>query len=234
MIVRVAVIGPAKDFFAVLKENLLGIYSAMDWLEFDNGFEFISHCLNAKKLPDIVFTEMFLLKIDGSAVADYLSTYFPDIRVVFVVYEIDSEIISNVSEAGAVGVVTRSDASIVFKIPNFGDEIFRVKKTTLRDIASLHSIFHQNLRDYRNAIFGKYGITKRESLFLLLNATGLEYGEIAKLMFISKKTVDNMFNSVAKKLGVQNRHNLTLFCIKMKLAKFSTVKTVAMKNILYH
>ncbi len=71
-------------------------------------------------------------------------------------------------------------------------------------------------------------------MFLLLNATGLEYEKIATLMFISKKTVDNLFNSVAKKIGVQNRHNLTLFCIKMRLARFATVKEPTAQQIAYH
>ncbi len=224
IIKRVAVIGPDKEFFSVVKENILGFYPEMCWLEFDNGFEIISYCLNNKELPEIVFTEMFLFKIDGITLIDYLSTYLPDIGVVCVVDELDGNVISNVSEVGAVGLMNKSDASILFKIIHSNDDVCSIMKTTLNDIASIHAAVHKDLFHYRDTIFLKYGITKRESLFLLLNATGLEYGEIATLMFISRKTVDNMFNSVAKKFVVQNRHNLTLFCIRMRLAKLSTVK----------
>lgn len=234
MVKTVAVIGLDKGFFSVLKEKVLGLYPEMRWLEFDNGFEIINYCLNNKELPEIIFTEMFLLKIDGITLTDYLSTYLPDIGVVCVVDELDGNVISNVSEVGAVGLMNKSDANMLFKIIQSDDDVFRIMKTTLNDIASIHPAVHKDLVHYRNTIFEKYGITKRESLFLLLNATGLEYGEIATLMFISRKTVDNLFNSVAKKFGIQNRHNLTLFCIRMKLAKFSTVKTATTRNIVFH
>lgn len=231
---RVAVIGPDKEFFSDVKKNVLGFYPGICWFEFDNGFEFITHCLNTKELPEIVFTEMFLFKIDGIAVTDYLRTYLPEIGVVCVVDELEDNVISNVSEVGAAGLMNKSDASRLFKITYSNDDVCHILKTTLNDIASIHPAAYKNLFHYRDTIFKKYGITKRESLFLLLNATGLDYGEIATLMFISRKTVDNLFNSVAKKFGVQNRHNLTLFCIRMRLTKFSTVKTDTDRNIVYH
>ena len=226
MIVRVAVIGPAKDFFAVLKENLCSIYPAMSWLEFDDGFEFISYCLTCKELPNIDFVEALLLKIDGTTVSDYLSSYFPEICVICVVEEIDSYVISNLSEVGVTGVINRSDANALFKIIDPNTNPYRIVQTSLSDIGSIRCPSHNTLVYYRATIFEKYGITKRESLFLLLNATGLEYGEIAKLMFISRKTVDNLFHSVAKKFGVHNRHNLTLFCFRMRLTKISMVKNI--------
>lgn len=233
MFKKLAVVGTNKEYFSVVKENILGFYPEMCWLEFDNGFEIINYCHTSKELPKIIFTELFLSKIDGITLTDYLSTYFRNIWVVCVVDELNGNVISDVSEVGAVGLMNKSDASMLFKISHSNDDIFRITKISLYDIASIHPTVYNNLRNYRNTIFEKYGITKRESLFLLLNATGLEYAEIATLMFISRKTVDNLFNSVAKKFGVQNRHNLTLFCIKMRLAKFSTVKTATTLNIAY-
>lgn len=234
MVNKVAVIGPDKEFFSIVKGKLLGLYPEISWLEFDNGFEIISYCLNNKELPEVVFTEMFLFKIDGITLTDYLSTYFPDILIVCVIDELDGNVISNASEVGALGLMNKSDPGILFKIIYSNDDVCRIMKIALNDIASIHPADHKDLFSYRNTIFEKYGITKRESLFLLLNATGLEYYEIATLMFISRKTVDNLFNSVAKKVGVQNRHNLTLFCIRMRLVRFSTVKTAKRQNIVYH
>lgn len=223
MVKRVAVIGTDKEFFSIVKDAMLGLHPEICWLEFENGFEIINYCLNNKELPEIVFTEMFLLKIDGITLLDYLSTYFPEILVVGVVEELSSDIISNVSEIGAAGLIKKSDAHVFFKIID-SENGCRIMKTILNDITFVYSAPSRKLLQYRITIFEKYGITKRESLFLLLNATGLDYIEIAKLMFISRKTVDNLFNSVAKKFGVQNRLNLTLFCIRMKLAKMLTAK----------
>lgn len=234
MVKRVALVGPDKGFFAAVKKNLLAFYPEVCWLEFDNGFDIINHCLTQKELPEIVFTEMFLLKIDGISVTDYLSNYLPSIRVVCVVDELDQNVISAVSEVGAVALMDKPDVESLYRIICPEDNLCHVSRTTLQDIGSIHPAANKGLFHYRNSIFEKHGITKRESVFLLLNATGLEYGEIAALMFISKKTVDNLFNSVARKVGVQNRHNLTLFCIRMRLAKFSTVKTSSVQTIAYH
>ncbi|HCL04970.1 MAG TPA: hypothetical protein DHW64_02950 [Chitinophagaceae bacterium] len=231
---RIALVGADKDFFTIVKKNLLGVYPNVYWLEFNNGFEIINYCLSSKELPEIVITEMILFKIDGIIVTDYLSTYLPDIRVVCVVDELDGNLINNVAEVGAVGLINKPDPNILLKILYSNDDTYRIMNTTLNDIDLTHSTIYKSLFHYRNTFFEKYGITKRESLFILLNATGLEYGEIAALMFIARKTVENLFNSVARKFGIQNRHNLTLFCIRMGLTKFSIIKADTSRKVIYH
>lgn len=231
---RIALVGADKDFFTIVKKNLLGAYPSIYWIEFNNGFEIINYCLTSKDLPEIIITEMFLFKIDGIVVTDYLSTYLPDIAVVCVADEIDGNLINNASEVGVVGLINKSDPCTLLKIVYSNDDTYRIIKTTLNDITSALSTIHKNLFEYRNTFFEKYGITKRESLFILFNATGLEYGEIAALMFIARKTVENLFNSVARKFGVQNRHNLTLFCMRMGLTKFSIIKADTSRKVIYH
>lgn len=233
MIKRAAAIGLDKAYFSTVRKNMLEFYPEISWMEFDNGFEIIKYCLTNNELPEVVFTEMFLFKIDGITLTDYLSTYLPGISVVCVVDELDDHVINNISEVGATRLMKKPDASLVFKIVYSNDHFCSIIKACLNDIVSIHHAPNKNLFHYRNTVFEKYGITKRESLFLLLNATGLEYGEIAALMFISRKTVDNLFNNVAKKISVQNRHNLTLFCIRMGLTILPTVKTDTLRNIAY-
>lgn len=43
--------------------------------------------------------------------------------------------------------------------------------------------------------------------------------KIAKLMFVERKTIDNVSANVAKKVNVKNRQNLTLFSIRNSLIK---------------
>lgn len=234
MFKRVAFVGTDKAFFTFAKKNLLGFCPDVSWLEFDNGYEIINYCLNSKELPEIVFTEMLLLKIDGIIVTDYLTTYFPYIGVICVTDELDNQIIKNVAEVGALGLINKSAPTMLLKFINTNDDICSIIKTSVKNICPINAATPKGLFHYRYTIFKKYRITKRESLFLLLNATGLEYGEIAALMFISRKTVENMFNSVAKKFGVQNRHNLTLVCIRMRLTKFSIINTYKAQNLIHH
>nr|WP_294991343.1 LuxR C-terminal-related transcriptional regulator [uncultured Sediminibacterium sp.] len=230
MFKKVAIVGPDKAFFSDVKENIFRINDQKCWLEFDNGYEIITYCLNNKELPDIVFVEMLPFKIDGIIVTDYLKTYLPEICVVCVFTELQGNIIRDVADVGAVGLMTKSDAAMLFKIVKSDSNGCGILKTSVNDIASIQATLHLEYFKYRDETFKKCGITKREALFLFLNSTGLEYGEIAALMFISRKTVDNLFNSVAKKVGVQDRHNLTLFCIRMGLTRFLNLKPVLSKT----
>lgn len=234
MINKVAVIGHDKTFFSLIEKNLLRIYPKIVCLEFNDGLEVITYCLRNKELPELIFTELFLDKIDGIALTDYISIYLPGIRVVCVVDEFDDNLIGNMAEVGVMALMSKSGTGRLFRIMHSNDGIYRIVNVDLNEIASLAPADRKALRYYRNAVFEKYGITKRESLFVLLNATGLDYSEIAMIMFISRKTVDNLFNSVARKFGVQNRHNLTLFCIRMRLTKFSTVNAINTQNMFYH
>lgn len=229
MVKRAAFVGSDHESFSALRKNVFAFYPRISWLEFENGFEIILYCLTHKELPEIVFTEMLLSKIDGIVLTDYLNTCFPDMTVVCVVDEPEADLISYIAEVGAAGLVNKSDFGKFYKIIYENSNACHLAESGLKNIISENDKLNFPLLHYRNTVCKRYGITNRESLFLLFNATGLEYSEIALLMFVSKKTVDNLFYSVARKIGVDNRHNLTLFCMRMKLIRFSTVKAPTIK-----
>jgi DNA-binding NarL/FixJ family response regulator len=234
MIKRIAVVGSDKQCLSAIRLQVLKFYSETICLEFEDGFDFIKYCLYSKYLPEIVFLEMFLFKIDGVALTDYLTEYLPNIRVVAVGDQLNSYAISHIAEVGAIGYICKLDVSSIFKIDVSNDNNNRLIRGSFQDVSTLSYTTHKGRHNHKNAIFAKYQITKREALFFSLNATGLEYSEIATLMFISRKTVDNLFNSVAKKIGVQNRHNLTLFCLRIGLAKFATLPPFTGPNLIFN
>lgn len=71
-----------------------------------------------------------------------------------------------------------------------------------------------------------FHLTKRESLIVALNATGIETAEIAKLMFIERKTAENLFANASKKMSVKNRLDLALAALRVGLVKIARLSEV--------
>jgi DNA-binding NarL/FixJ family response regulator len=145
----------------------------------------------------------------------------------------DSRTVDAAAAVGTKGLICKSDICTFFSIKHAGPDKYYPDTTTIKGLTESFCTVPTELFKHKQAIFTKYGITKRESMFLLLNAMGLDYREIAEIMFISVKTVDNLFNRVSKKLGTLNRHALTLFCIRMGLVKVATVQTGTPLNVGY-
>ena len=83
--------------------------------------------------------------------------------------ELDNNIVSDVTEVGAMGLLTKSNPSFFLKIIYSNDGIYNIKNTTLNEIAPTSAAVSNGLFQYRNILFKNKGITKRESLFLLLS-----------------------------------------------------------------
>jgi DNA-binding NarL/FixJ family response regulator len=134
MINKVAVIGHDKIFFSLLEKNLLRINPEMVCLEFNDGLETITYCLRNKELPELIFTELFLNKIDGITLTDYISVYLPGIRVVCVVDEFDDSLVGNMAEVGAVALMSKSDVGRLFRIMPSNDGIYRIVNADLNEM----------------------------------------------------------------------------------------------------
>jgi DNA-binding CsgD family transcriptional regulator len=60
----------------------------------------------------------------------------------------------------------------------------------------------------------RFGLSENEITFLRLASTDMTYKEIATLMKISPRTVDNYRDSLFIKLNVKSRVGLAIFAIK--------------------
>jgi DNA-binding NarL/FixJ family response regulator len=64
---------------------------------------------------------------------------------------------------------------------------------------------------------GEPGLTQRENEILRLVAKGYPYGEIAKELFISTKTVQNHVHNIVTKLHLRGRYELMRYAIQRGL-----------------
>jgi DNA-binding NarL/FixJ family response regulator len=191
-----------------------------------DGLELLN-CLNTQKqLPDVLLVDINMPRIDGVTLTDFLTDNFPAIRVVGVSTYAEQDTINDMFECGAWGYVLK---------PHIESCLVPAIKAVLRDEVYLSLIPKINFtcemraaliakRAEKKALTKNLGITKREHTFISLNATGLEYSEIANLMFVERKTLDRFFANISKKIEVKNRHNLALYSLRhglVKIARYS-------------
>jgi DNA-binding CsgD family transcriptional regulator len=71
--------------------------------------------------------------------------------------------------------------------------------------------------DSEIAILAK--LTDKELIFLKLACSEKTYGEIAKEMFLSERTIDGYRDSIFKKLNITSRVGMVLYAVKNGLVK---------------
>lgn len=182
---------------------------------FPSPFSAIEYCSSSKILPDFLILDFDLLEFDCLLSTEYLSEQFPFIRVVVPLTPAVHTNLSQLLKAGVWGLL--ADSSELAKL-NTKYIKRNIAFGELFSIGIVDSTFYDNRKKEIAGIRKKLGITKREATFISLNATGIEYSDIAKLMFVERKTVDNLFTNVSRKLGIKNRLNLTLYSIRVGLA----------------
>lgn len=201
-----------KISYLLRKESWLNVV-----VEALDGYALIDYC-NTKSVPDILLVDVNMLKMDGVAVASYLYDHYPQIKVIGVSTYTDREIVEDMLAVGAWGYVTKLNLGcLIDAIRSVVNNTVYIDPFTQVDGSVRESLMLE--RKEQKAANTQLHITKREATFITLNATGLEYAEIAKLMFVERKTIDNVFANVAKKINIKNRQNLTLFSIRNSLIK---------------
>lgn len=191
------------------------------WMVADSGFDFLIQLSQEKRLPDIAFINVNLLLIDGIALTHYIHQHYPSIKVIGFSNEHSEEIIRQVLYAGASGFVIRSNlktlmihaAEMVIDNGIYLDEQINLGKDFANRILSIHKKINTQKNDF--------GLTEREKTFVILNATALSYDQIARIMFIERKSLDTYFDRVSKKLNITSRQALAIFSIQNRLAKIA-------------
>jgi DNA-binding NarL/FixJ family response regulator len=189
--------------------NLFPNYEVI--LDAANGKDFIRQ-LHPDRLPDIVLLDIVMPEMDGYAVAGWIKTQYPDIRVLALsTMESESAIIRMI-RAGARGYLLKDAEPAELKYAF--DEVLtlgyyyneHVSRTIIRSVTG---------PDVSDASVNPWsGLTDRELQFLKLACSERTYYEIAKEMFVSERTVDGYRDSLFRKLSVTSRVGLVLYAIR--------------------
>ena len=162
--------------------------------------------------PDVILMDIAMPLLNGLDATRQIVSDHPDARVlVLTMYESD-EYIEQMLEAGAVGYVLKKVAS---------SELAFAIRSVQRDGSFLYpSITKRILEDYlRRAQSGQDkqtldGLTDREREILQLVAEGHTNKDVAEMLSLSIRTVQNHRAHLMEKLGIHDRSELVKYAIK--------------------
>ena len=170
-----------------------------------------------ESLPDVVLLDVHLPGGGGQAVVTALKPH-PEVRFLALSASDAPEDVIAVVRAGARGYVTKtiSGAELVDAIRRVaaGDAVF-----SPRLAGFVLDAFATTAPEGRPSFDPELDqLTPREREVLRLIARGYTYKEIAKVLFISTKTVETHVSSVLRKLQLSTRHQLARWATERRLA----------------
>ncbi len=218
--------------FAVADNKIESLEKTIAWFEkhypnskclfADNGQTLLRQLQKEKKYPDIIFMDMCMPVMDGCSTTFYLKMYHPAIKVIGFSTITDYEMIRQAFISGVDGFMWKNEVSLVLQhaitqVVNsqyYLDSRFskKIDDDLFKKIINHKNQFWQRKNTDENILNIK--ITNRERQFLILITSAMSYKEIAELMCISLKPVENLAQRLFKKTGVNNIKDLVLFALK--------------------
>lgn len=178
--------------------------------EAGNGLETLEKI--KKQRPDIIFMDIDMPVMNGMEATRQIKKKFPGIKIIVLTMLNDKALIKQMLNAGASGFVLKNAAKkeiidSVHKVMN--GEIFLSAEISLTMIKpSLADVLEKP--DYLPVSV----LSEREIEILTLIAKGSTSNDIAKKLFISKRTADTHRNNIMNKLEIRNISNLIKYAIK--------------------
>lgn len=174
---------------------------------FKNGAELVDKFTSGLDMPDIILLDVNMPIMNGIATMKWLKKYKPTAKVITISMEDDEKIIISMIRNGAKGYLLKDTEPVILK--------------TALDTVLKKGYFHTELvtTSLMHALDNDKTATKielkdREIELLKLVCEEKTYKEIADLMFLSPKTIDNYRQDLFVKLGVKNRIGMVIYAVK--------------------
>jgi DNA-binding NarL/FixJ family response regulator len=163
-----------------------------------------------KSIPDLILLDVNMPLMNGYKTMEWLSKEYPEVKVLALSVDDDEQIILGMLSRGANGYLLKDIH------PN-------ALKTALNEVIEkgyYHSekVAHTLLKSLKSKKeIPTVKLEEHELKFLQLSCSELTYAEIAALMFLSPKTIDNYRSKLFKRFQVKNRVGLVIFSLKNNL-----------------
>jgi DNA-binding NarL/FixJ family response regulator len=165
--------------------------------------------------PELVVMDVALPRLGGIEATRRILKFAPQTKVIMLTIHDEPQFVYKALEAGAKGFLVK-EAPL--------EELIAAIKAVLRGERYLSSNFPKGIMEsyVKMAKRGKRAdefslLTRREREILQYIAEGATSPEIAKMLYISKKTVENHRANIMKKLNIHDTAGLVRYAIKIKL-----------------
>jgi DNA-binding NarL/FixJ family response regulator len=203
------------DDHTIVRQGLVGILKSSDDVEVvgeaGDGAEAVEKSLKLK--PDVVVLDVSMPHLSGLEAARRIREALPGTRVLVLTMHDDEEYVLKMVRAGASGYLLKDSAASELIA---GIRALRAGKVYFGPHASRAlAEAYQSDRPMPEDPFER--LTDREREIFQLVVEGKTNAQIADMLFISPKTVDNHRTRMMEKLGVHGTAELVRFAAKHKL-----------------
>jgi DNA-binding NarL/FixJ family response regulator len=193
-------------------------------LNLDNRFEIIAEAENGDNLlkllefvkPDLILMDINMPILNGIDATSFIATHFNDIKVIALTMNDERSSIMEMMDAGANGYILKSaDKEEIMKAITTvlnGDDYYckRVESSIINLIETKGST-----KNYRNLV----SFNDKEIKIINFLCEELNSDEIAKEMYLSKKTIDGIRIKIKNELDVRNSIGIVKYAIRNGLYK---------------
>lgn len=181
-------------------------------IEVTSGYEVISE--SEKSIPDIILLDIEIPGINGIDVSKILLKKYPSLKIIFLTMYNDEEILTEAIENGILGYVLKENSS---------EEIINCIKTVLKGNKYFSAQLSEKLvkkleskhkRDEISLMLDKLSISEKRIIKLISENNTSK--EIAEILFITPKTVENHRKNICDKLGLSGSHKLLKYALENK------------------
>ena len=165
-----------------------------------------------KLSPDIVLMDIVMPLMDGLEATRRIRKEFPGIKVIVLTQYEDREYVLPVIEAGASGFISKASASS--ELTSAIRSVYRGDSFLSPSIARLLVDDYRHLARVEKSKDTFEQLTDREREILKLLADGHSTPEIARMLFISPKTVERHKTNLMAKLDIHNRLDLFKYALR--------------------
>ena len=203
------------DDHAVLRDSLaafLGLYPELEIIgQAADGLEAIDQAMRLQ--PDVLLLDIGMPNLGGLEVTQRLKRDLPGCKIVILSQYHDPDYVLPLLKAGANGYVLKKAG---------GKEVVQAIQAVSRGEAYLHSavaqtVLETSVRGQQSWTGSQTVLTDREREVLVLIGEGKTNQEIARILSISRKTVDKHRDNLMEKLQVNSRAELIRYAVEQKI-----------------